>query len=47
VLSLIRYFSPPNVTDLEDVVIDIKLYNGTVDVLIHEGELNNGEDLLR
>jgi hypothetical protein len=34
----------PNVTDLEDVVIDIKLYNGTVDVLRYaQGELNNGE----
>lgn len=34
----------PTADILEDVVIDIKMYNGTVDVLRYaQGELNNGE----
>lgn len=36
--------SRPSAQTLEDVVIDIKMFNGTVDVLRYaEGELNNGE----
>jgi hypothetical protein len=36
--------SKPSAEDLEDVVIDIKMFNGTVDVLRYaQGELRNGE----
>lgn len=47
-LPVIEYdpntLSVPSYEELEDVVIDIKMYNGTIDVLQYsEGILNNGE----